>query len=121
MGYRSDVKLVTTKEGWKRIKHAVKTASPDWYTWLISDEYIVPVCNSKYVLYEIEDVKWYEQYKEVESFMHSLFMFEHNNIPYNFIRLGEDWGDVEEHNNAMYDKYPDLPSLSVNQEIIVEY
>lgn len=120
MGYRSDVKMVTTKEGWERIKHAVKAVNPD-HTYLVDDELVVPVCNGKYMLYEINWTKWYDEYPEVDAFMRTLFLLERDNIPYNFIRVGEDWGDVEEHSNAMYDKYPDLPYLTVNQEIIVEY
>lgn len=120
MGYRSDVKLVSTKEGWERIKRAVTIANLD-NTYLVDDELVVPVCNGKYILYEIEWVKWYDSYAEVDAFMHALFLLEHDNIPYNFIRVGEDWGDIEEHSNTMYNKYPDLPCLTVNQEIIVEY
>lgn len=124
MGYYSNVKLITTKEGWQRIQQTVKQAAPDCWTYTANDECTVPVCDGKYVLVEHEDIKWYEnQFPEVDAFMRELKRFDAEHIPYQFMRVGEDWSD----NELLYecdwksDKYDDMPHLELKREIEVEY
>lgn len=124
MGYYSDVKLITTKEGWKRIQREVKQAAPDGWTYTAGDEAATPIMDGKYVLVEHEDIKWYEtQFPEVDAFARELKRFDVEHIPYEFMRVGEDWTDTEYYyerdgNNG---KYNDMPHLSLSREIEVEY
>lgn len=41
------------------------------------------------------DIKWYDSYQSVQNFHHGLGNLEELNIPYKFIRLGEDNSDIE--------------------------
>lgn len=124
MGYYSDVKLITTKEGWERIQREVKQAAPDGWTYTAGDEDATPIMGGKYVLVEHEDIKWYEdQFPEVEAFMRELKRFDAEHIPYEFMRVGEDWGDNEYYCERDWksNKYDDMPSLGLRREIEVGY
>lgn len=124
MGYYSNVKLITTKEGWQRIQQAVKQATPDDWRYTANDECTVPVCDGKYVLVEHEDIKWYEnQFPEVDAFMRELKRFDAEHIPYQFMRIGEDESDNEYRFEWDWksDKYDDMPRLILKREIEVEY
>lgn len=123
MGYRSDVKLITTKAGWERIQREVRQAAPDNWEYVVGSEHATPLLGGKYVLVEHESIKWYDNFPEVSAFMRELKRFDAEHIPYSFMRIGEDWGD----NQYLYerdwesDKYDDIPHLSLHCEIEVEY
>lgn len=124
MGYRSDVKLITTKEGWKRIRQAVtQTDDGGWSHWS-GNESTVPICNGKYVLTEWCDVKWYERHDDVvDAIMRELKRFDAEHIPYQYLRIGEDWDD----NEYLWERdwkskdYDDMPYLALERTIEVEY
>lgn len=126
MGYRSEVKLITTKEGWKKIEQAVKQASPDNYEYLLADEYVCLIRNGEYVLYEVSDIKWYDTppygFPEIIAFKQALYNLDEDDIPYEFMRVGEDYTDVEYLPYRVYkDKYQDMPTLGLERTIEVEY
>lgn len=124
MGYRSDVKFITTREGWELIDKTVKRKNPGAEYPFTDGGDPIPLLNGKYVLAEWSDVKWYDGYDtEVTTFMKTLSVLDKKNIPYTFMRFGEDYGDVEERSNQMYSstEYRDLPSLCLHQAIEVEY
>lgn len=124
MGYRSDVKIITTKEGWEKLKEAEEKAQPeqDWGLYL-TDERTSLLCDGKYVLFEIEHVKWYKSDPEVAAIIATLLSFDGIGIPYRYVRVGEDYSD----NDCWYSdgddwqKYKDMPGLWVKREIEVEY
>lgn len=123
MGYRSDVKLITTKEGWERIKKEVSRVGVDEKYSLISDVGD-SICGGKYVLAEWDDVKWYEgRDEEVDAIMRGLRWFDTEHIPYQYLRIGEDWEDYERLSEECYDNsdYKDMPYLTLRREIEVEY
>lgn len=122
MGYRSDVKIITTKEGWARINEEVRKVS-EGEDRLVSDVATL-ICDGKYVLAEWDDVKWYETYDSgVDAIMRELKRFDAEHIPYQYLRIGEDWDDME----CLYerdwksDKYDDMPDLVLVRKIEVEY
>lgn len=127
MGYRSDVKLITTKEGWKRIDKAVKKVcqidnEDNWY--LTREDNWVFICGGKYILAEWEDIKWYDWGdRGVSAIMEELEKFEKDNIPYELMRIGENWGDVESKGQDTYycPEYDDMPNLMLKREIEVIY
>lgn len=130
MGYRSEVKLVTTKEGWEKIDQAVRKVAgvipknEDDMTWLTERTCWTPVCNGKYVLAEWDDIKWYDGYdSQVSTVMSTLDKLEKILIPYRFMRVGEDYSDVEirEHDGDGWQTIRDMPSLWLKREIEVEY
>lgn len=127
MGYRSDVKLITTKEGWEKIDKAARKAAgvTDEDTPYLTDSSCwTPICGGKYVLAEWEDIKWYEGYNgEVDAVMQVLTRLDGAAIPYHFMRVGEDYNDVqyEDCEPAWNGEHADMPSLYLKQEIEVEY
>lgn len=72
-----------------------------------------------------EDIKWYDSYAQIQNFNEALKMFDTQDIPYSFIRLGEDTGDIE-HNCNWTDDIPDEissfePIVDINDENWDEY
>lgn len=59
-----------------------------------------------------EDVKWYEGYKDVNNFMKALNRLDEQDIPYKFIRLGEDIEDIEVKENYTDDMPDELCEFS---------
>lgn len=124
MGYRSDVKIITTKEGWDMLDKAVKAASDitddeiKWY--LTRNDHCKRICNGKYMLGEWEDIKWYDWgCEDVSTFMKTLGQLDESHIPYNFIRVGEDYEDIEMREGEEYDEH--MPSLDLRREIEITY
>lgn len=126
MGYRSDVKLIITKQGWEEIDRAVKKAAgikkgdeANEY-WLTSPECCMDVCEGKYVIGEWESIKWYEGLDdEVDAIMR---MLERTKEPYMFMRVGENYEDTQVIDNSSWEKqYDDMPALELVREINVEY
>lgn len=127
MGYRSDVKLITTKAGWERLDNAVKQAmditeatEADAF-WLTDSRFFV--IGDSYVLAEWDDIKWYEGDTEVGALMRELYSMAKDSVAFKFMRVGEDYEDVErlegmDEGLADYDK---LPSLWLERKIEVEY
>lgn len=71
------------------------------------------------------DVKWYDCYKSVQYFNKVLDMYEEQDIPYSFIRLGEDTDDIE-HKRNYPDDMPDEiecfePVVDINDEDLDYY
>ena len=69
---------------------------------------------------EFDDIKWYESFEEVKHFMDSLEILQEQDIPYSFIRIGEDSGDIE-HKVNYTDDMPDEiysfePVVDVNDD-----
>lgn len=122
MGYYSDVKLITTKKGWERIKREVKQASPDDWENVVGSEFTIPIVNGKYILLEHHSIKWYSD-NRVEAIMRELKRFDAEHIPYQFMRVGEHWDDTEYlwERDWKSDKYDDMPRLEILREIEVEY
>lgn len=130
MGYRSDVKIITTSKGWKRLDKVVRKASSvstnpnDDEYWLTDDNHKTLLFNGRYVLGEWDDIKWYTWDNEVAAFMKELDVLEKADIPFDFVRVGEEERDIEHRqycSDKHWEKYSDMPSLEVRTEINVEY
>lgn len=68
------------------------------------------------------DVKWYDTYASVQNFNHVLDMYDEQDIPYSFIRLGEEMADIE-HRRSWTDDMPSEieyfePIIDINDEDI---
>lgn len=100
MGYRSLVYLKTTTEGWilmKRFNDTIEKWEDKPLSY--SEVYCSPAGN-----YKIEwiDVKWYDSFPSVRNVVKMMNRFDEEDIPYSFIRLGEETPDIEHRRN-----YPD--------------
>ena len=119
MGYRSDVYLKTTTEGWLIIKRRNDSVENPDYRMLNYAEEIKRTPSGFYKIY-FSDIKWYESYEEVKQFMSALDDLVEQDIPYSFIRIGEDSTDIE-HKVNWTDDMPDEiqtfePVVDVNDD-----
>lgn len=129
MGYYSDVKVITTKEGWERLDKAVRKAmgitakNEKKSYWLTDQNHYKLLKKGKYVLAEWKDVKWYDWgTTDVSTFMQELHNLGEDDIPYEFMRVGEDYDDIEHLYQDTYNcpQYDDMPNLGLRREIEVE-
>lgn len=125
MGYRSDVKLITTKAGWERLENAVSQAQSKYAReyWITSEVRTMTLCDDKYVLAEWDDIKWYASFEDVGAFMKELYDMAKEHVAFKFLRVGEDYEDVErlESEDEGGVDYYDMPGLWPEHKIIVEY
>ena len=122
MGYRSDVRLRTTKEGYEIMKAEIdkyleekkKTGDRDFD---YEPENLLKTANNT----EIENngnidivtvdwtyMKWYDYYVEVMAFDHALHILADKDIDYQYMRMGEELDDIEEKwsiNNDSFDSF----------------
>ena len=116
MGYRSEVYLKTTTEGWIVIKKFNDSiTNPAGKFLRIAD---VNKTASGFYKIEFHDVKWYEgSFPEVDNFMHAITLLDEQEIPYSYIRLGEETNDIEHTCNWGVD---DMPSEIESFEPVVD-
>lgn len=119
MGYRSQVYLKTTTEGYiviRKLNDSIKNIDhrPLRYA-------LVQKTESGFYKITFDDIKWYEgTFKEVDYFIEALDLLETQDIPFSFIRIGEDVGDIV-HRSNWTDDVPDEiqtfePVVDVNDE-----
>ena len=88
MGYRSDITVALTKE--VIMKQLI--LPNEGYTNLV--EYTDDIFDKDtYAVYQINRIKWYESYPEINSI--NEFLDQLNDEEYGFIRLGEELDDTE--------------------------
>jgi len=100
MGYRSEVYLKTTTEGWilmKKFNDSIATPED-------KPLYGAKVEQTSDGFYRISFswVKWDDTYKSVQNFNEMMTQVSHKDIPFHFIRIGENYDDIEQ-----YGCYPD--------------
>lgn len=116
MGYRSDVYLKTTTEGWVVIKRFNDKIENEEHRPLQYAE--VNKTDDGFYRIEFHDIKWYEgSFKEVDNFMHTLTMLADQDIPYSYIRIGEETDDIEHKCHWLTD---DMPDALMNFEPVVD-
>lgn len=116
MGYRSDVYLKTTTEGYIVLKRLDDSIENPEHKPL---QYACEIMRTPSGFYKIkfEDIKWYEgTYPEVDNFMNGLDELVKHDIPYSYIRIGEDTSDIEHKNNWT----EDMPDEIANFEPVVD-
>jgi hypothetical protein len=103
MGYRSNVMAVFYTYDpieYPSIKLFIDENIPEWFR---GDEYMSTFekANLQGVKFDLQDVKWYDSYADVQGFEQALKKFEKladegNKWYWEFIRIGEEVEDVEE-------------------------
>ena len=114
MGYRSNVYLKTTTEGWILMKKmndsiAIPEDKPLAYATVERTE-------AGFYKITFDDLKWYDTYRQVQNFNRVLDQYEDQDIPYSFIRIGEDADDIEHKKNWT----DDMPSEIESFEPVVD-
>lgn len=119
MGYRSQVYLKTTTEGYLVIKKFNDSIEVEDHKPLGGAT--VQKTASGFYKISFDDVKWYEgTFKDVDNFMEALELLKKQDIPYSFIRLGEETTDIVHDCNWTEDMPYELetfePVVDVNDE-----
>lgn len=115
MGYRSNVALKTTTEGWILMKRFNDSIENDEDKPL----YAMTVQKTPEGFYKIShpDIKWYDGYGNVDNFNECLDKMSEQDIPFVFIAIGEDYEDIKIRNNWTDDMPDCLEEFDVNREI----
>ena len=118
MGYRSEIYLKTTAEGFVMLKQLddkikIKEEKP---------LYGLTIEKTPEDFYRMSAlfVKWYDEHEQVINFNEALHQLKKQNIPFVFIRIGEDVNDVEVNQNWTDDMPEELfnftPQVSIDDE-----
>lgn len=99
MGYRSDVRIATTREGYERICRCVDELAQDSEIEQLIGTKVSPHHFEEYagsVVFGWDFVKWYVGVlDDVTNVTKALSELATHGIPYEFCRIGENWDDVE--------------------------
>ncbi len=114
MGYRSEVRIATTREGYDLMCDRVDFISEglDGYP-LMSSERQPDFFDEEdgCVVFGWDDIKWYVGLLcDVSNVVEALGELDEQEIPYEFCRIGEGWDDVEFRTNG------DNEDLSIHVE-----
>lgn len=97
MGYRSDVALCIKKEDYEELKE--KLAGLKWEETILDEASTIRFDNDAgIVLISWNCIKWrtiFEDVATIEKFLSKLYG---EDKPFSFIRIGEDYDDIEEMN-----------------------
>ena len=94
MGYRSDVRIITSKKGFDELNKFVKSKVKDDYNLLENLKFKIE--NDYAVYFGWNYLKWYSGYESVDAVMDGLSYLKDNDMSYRFARLGENYDDYEE-------------------------
>lgn len=101
MGYRSDVRIVTSKKGYRELIKSIsdyykKNNVPKEYHFDLINNLDVN-CENKFQKYfGWNSIKWYS-YPDVNAIEEGLQRLEEKDLSYRFAKLGEDYDDYEEY------------------------
>jgi hypothetical protein len=92
MGYRSDVYIKTTKEGYKALRKNVKELNEEGYKLFIHPDKLL--WNKTNIIMEWDNIKWYDWFPDVKAIEDAVTGLD--NHPVHFIRICEEVNDVED-------------------------
>ena len=93
MGYRSDVALALSKDAAALLKKRLEAATPDERDLIDTPDLYEVDSKTEEALWRWHDTKWYPEFVEV-AFVNA-FLENLDDDDYLFIRLGENYDDVE--------------------------
>lgn len=124
MGYRSDVRIITTKKGFKELNEYVK----DYLSKLNHDEYNLldnlefKAENDYAVYFGWNWLKWYDGYDSVDAIESGLNHLRDKDMSFRFARIGESYDDYEEDSyESENEEEQDLEYPSMNREFDDSY
>ena len=105
MGYRSDIRIKTTKNGynaikreWKKQIQVLNENNIDYYNLMDNIEIFEEHNDIVYIGWDY--LKFYKGYEEVDAIYDILEILQKREYPFHFLRIGEEWNDVEEIDNT---------------------
>ena len=106
MGYRSDVRIMTTKKGYNKLRkytdEYLKSKNYKYGNLMDDLDLNEETKYAKYIGWN--DIKWYEGDDDIDSIMSGLDYLEENNYSYRYARIGENYfeSDKEEEQDLEY-------------------
>lgn len=116
MSYRSQIALKTTTEGWislKRLNDKIENPGERPLRNLT-----VGVTPTGYYKISHDSIEWYDRYLQVKNFNKALDQMKAQNIPYVFIKIGEDYDDINIQNNWTSDMPYEIETFDIERRII---
>lgn len=98
MGYRSDVRIITSKKGFKELNKYVKDylSKTDDSNYNLMDNLKLKVENKNSCYFGWDWVKWYENsYPSVEAIMSGLEHLREKDYSFRYSRIGENYDDYD--------------------------
>ena len=116
MGYRSDIRIITSKDGFERLKEFIKEYLKDnKEDYNLLEECDIKKEGKEQCYFGWNYVKWYEHdYPEVIAIMEGLNHLGENEYSYRYMRIGESYDDIEEQSydgekdENIYLEYPNM-------------
>lgn len=101
MGYRSDIRIVTSKKGYEVLKEFVKNyleeKQLDTKEYNLLESLEVKVEGKEQIYFGWNYLKWYEgNYPDVDSIMEGIDHLGENEYSYRYMIIGESYDDIEE-------------------------
>ena len=98
MGYRSDIRIVTSKEGFEKLQEFVRNhLRKNKENYNLLEECDIKQEGKNQCYFGWNYVKWYEHdYPEVVAIMEGLNHLGENEYSYRYMRIGESYEDIEE-------------------------
>ena len=123
MGYRSEIAFKTTTEGFLLIKKwndEIKERADRPLQYLE-----IHKTSSGFYKLSHDYIKWYDSYPEIHNFEEFMSRLTEQNIPWAFVRIGEERDDIEFRNNWVDDMPDELetfePTTSIYDEDESDY
>ena len=111
MGYRSDIRIITSKDGFERLKEFIKEYLKDnKEDYNLLEECDIKEEGKEQCYFGWNYVKWYEHdYPEVIAIMEGLNHLGENEYSYRYMIIGESYDDYEEmYNESNIEEEQDL-------------
>ena len=116
MGYRSDIRIITSKDGFETLKEFIKGYLKDnKEDYNLLEECDIKEEGKEQCYFGWNYVKWYEHdYPEVIAIMEGLNHLGENEYSYRYMRIGESYDDIEEQSydgekdENIYLEYPNM-------------
>lgn len=100
MGYRSQVRIITTKKGFEELKkfhdnYLKQFEISEFEEYSLLDDLSIKEDSKDSVYFGWNGIKWYG-YKGIDAIMYGLKHLQTNDFSYRFSRIGEDYADYDE-------------------------
>lgn len=116
MGYRSDVRIITTRDGFKKLKTYTEKylKEKNWKYGNLMDYFDVNYNDNKCNYFGWNGFKWYDgspDYEDVNAIVKGLEHLAKNDISYRFTRIGEEFTDIDtySYDSEKDNEYLDYP------------
>lgn len=125
MGYRSDVRIITSKKGFKELNKYVKNylSKIKESDYNLMDDLYFKVENKYSCYFGWNWVKWYENsYPSVDAVMSGLQHLREKDLSFRYSRIGEDYDDYEsDYHESEKEEEQDLDYPSMLREFDDDY